>query len=200
MGYAIATAAAERGAHVVLVSGPTALEVPRGVQRVDVRSTEEMFRAAQKHFTNSTIAVFAAAVADYRAAEISPSKIKRGAGSMTVRLEPNPDILATLAREKGGRLVVGFAAETDRLAENARKKLAGKNADLIVANDVTTSGAGFNLDTNIVILFARDGREQSLPQLTKTEVAQRILDEVLRLRGVSPAASPDKPARARAGD
>lgn len=196
MGYAIAQAAATRGARVVLVSGPTGLETPQGVQRVDVRSTEEMLRAVQKNFPASTIAIFAAAVADYRAAETSTAKIKRGAGSMTLRLEPNPDILATVAREKGDRLIVGFAAETDNVAENARKKLVQKNADLIVANDVSKTGAGFNIDTNIVTFFARDGRELALPQLSKIEVAQKILDEALRLRGVLRT----RPAAVRAGD
>jgi phosphopantothenoylcysteine decarboxylase / phosphopantothenate---cysteine ligase len=196
MGYAIAEAAAARGAHVVLVSGPTALETPPGVERVDVRSTDEMLRAVQKSFSASTIAIFAAAVADYRAAETSPSKIKRGADSMTIRLEPNPDILATVARDKGERLIVGFAAETDSVAENARKKLLQKNADLIVANDVSVTGAGFNVDTNIVTFLSRDGQEVALPQLSKAEVAQKILNEALRLRG----ALRSKPASLRAGD
>lgn len=196
MGYAIAEAAAARGAHVVLVSGPTALDAPERVERVDVRSTEQMLAAAQQHFRSSTLAIFAAAVADYRPAEIATSKIKRGAGALTIRLEPNPDILATVARDKGERLVIGFAAETENVAENARKKLAGKGADLIVANDVTEEGAGFNVDTNIVTFFSRDGREVKLPQLRKTEIANKILDEALRLR----AALRTKPAAHRAGD
>ncbi len=196
MGYAIAEAAAARGAHVVLVSGPTALETPQGVERVDVRSTEEMLRAVQKNFPASTVAIFAAAVADYRAEKNFASKIKRGEEALTIHLQPNPDILATMARDKGERLVVGFAAETNNVAENARKKLAAKNADLIVANDVTAEGAGFNMDTNIVTFFARDGREVVLPKLSKMEVAQRILDEALRLR----AALRGKPATQRAGD
>jgi phosphopantothenoylcysteine decarboxylase / phosphopantothenate---cysteine ligase len=103
---------------------------------------------------------------------------------MTLRLEPNPDILVGIAREKGERLVVGFAAETENVAENARKKLTTKNADIIVANDVNAEGAGFDHDTNIVTLFSRDGRDLPLPRMSKTEVAQRILDEALRLRGV----------------
>jgi phosphopantothenoylcysteine decarboxylase / phosphopantothenate---cysteine ligase len=196
MGYALAEAAAARGAHVVLVTGPTALETPQGVDRVDVRSTEEMLRAVQQHFTASTIAIFAAAVADYRVAEPSASKIKRGAGSLSIRLEPNPDILATVAHEKGDRLIVGFAAETGNLPENARTKLIQKNADLIVANDVSAAGAGFNVDTNIVTLFARDGREVELPRMSKAEVAQKILEEALRLRGVLRS----KPAALRSGD
>jgi phosphopantothenoylcysteine decarboxylase/phosphopantothenate--cysteine ligase len=181
MGYAVAEAAAQRGAKVILISGPTALETPAGVTRVDVRTAAEMLRSVEENFTAATIAIFAAAVADYRPAEVASQKIKKTAGDITLRLEPNPDILATIARKKGHRLIVGFAAETDKVAENARKKLTDKNADLIVANDVTAEGAGFNVDTNIVTLFARDGRDLALPKLTKHEVAQRMLDEVVRL-------------------
>jgi phosphopantothenoylcysteine decarboxylase / phosphopantothenate---cysteine ligase len=181
MGYAVAEAAAQRGAKVILISGPTALETPAGVTRVDVRTAAEMLRAVERHFAQATTAVFAAAVADYRPADVASQKIKKTAGEMTLRLEPNPDILATLARKKGNRLIVGFAAETGKVAENARKKLAEKNADLIVANDVTAEGAGFDVDTNIVTLFARDGRDLPLPKMTKREVAHRILDEVLRM-------------------
>jgi phosphopantothenoylcysteine decarboxylase/phosphopantothenate--cysteine ligase len=184
MGYAVARAAARRGAKVVLVTGPTALETPGGVERVDVRSAEDMLRAVEARFPGCTLAIFAAAVADYRAVERSGSKIKRTEDALTLRLEPNPDILATVAREKGDRLVVGFAAETDNVAENARKKLAQKNADVMVANDVTAEGAGFDVDTNLVTLLSSDGRDLALPRLTKAEVAERILDEVLRLRGV----------------
>jgi len=184
MGYAVARAAARRGAKVVLVTGPTALETPGGVERIDVRSAEDMLRAVEARFPECTLAIFAAAVADYRAVEPSESKIKRTQDALTLRLEPNPDILATVAREKGERLVVGFAAETDSVAENARKKLAQKNADVMVANDVTAEGAGFDVDTNMVTLLSSDGRDLPLPRLTKAEVAERILDEVLRLRGV----------------
>jgi len=181
MGYAVAEAAAQRGAKVILISGPTALETPAGVTRIDVRTAVEMLNAVQRHFAEATTAIFAAAVADYRPAEAAAHKIKKTGGEFTLRLEPNPDILATVARKKGDRLIVGFAAETDRVAENARKKLQEKDADLIVANDVTAAGAGFDVDTNVVTLFARDGRDVALPKLTKREVADRILDEVVRL-------------------
>lgn len=184
MGYAIAVAAAARGARVILVSGPTALDAPEGVQRINVRSAEQMNEVVQKNFSDATIAIFSAAVADYRAAEPASSKIKRGAEEKTLRLVANPDILASAARGKGDRLIIGFAAETENLPENARKKLSAKNADLIVANDVTAEGAGFAVDTNIVTLFSRDGRDLPLPRLSKIEVAQRILDEALRLRAV----------------
>lgn len=196
MGYAVAEAAARRGATVVLISGPTSLETPKGVERLNVRSTEDMRRAVQDEFASCTIAVFAAAVADFRAAEKSSQKIKRGKEAVTLRLEPNPDILAAMAKDKGERLVIGFAAETEQVAENARKKLTQKNADMIVANDVSAEGAGFDVDTNIVTLFSRDGRDLPLPKLSKSEVAQRILDEALRLRGVLKS----KPASHRAGD
>jgi len=182
MGYAVAEAAANRGAKVFLVTGPTALETPAGVERIDVRSAEDMHRAVIDHFASSSIAVLAAAVADYRPAQQSATKIKKSGNALSISLEPTTDILADVARNKAATIVVGFAAETDHVAENARKKLTAKNADLIVANDVTAEGAGFELDTNIVTLFSRDGRDLPLPKLTKKEVAQRILDEVIRLR------------------
>ncbi|HKN22666.1 MAG TPA: bifunctional phosphopantothenoylcysteine decarboxylase/phosphopantothenate--cysteine ligase CoaBC, partial [Terracidiphilus sp.] len=196
MGYAVAETGARRGAKVILIAGPTALAAPEGVERVDVRTAEEMLAAARKHFPACSLAVFAAAVADYRPAEPANSKIKRSKEALTIRLELNTDILATLAKEKGERIVVGFAAETEQVAENARKKLAQKSADLIVANDVTAEGAGFDHDTNMVTLFSRDGRDLPLPRMSKGEVAERILDEAVRLRGVLRS----KPATHRAGD
>ena len=196
MGYAIAEQAARRGAKVVLVSGPTALEAPEGVERVAVRTAADMLSAVQARFAACTMGIFAAAVADYRAAAPAAEKIKRTAEALTIRLEPNPDILATVAKEKGERLIVGFAAETENVAENARKKLSAKNADLIVANDVTVEGAGFDKDTNVVTFFSRDARDLPLARMSKTDVANRILDEALRLRGVLRS----KPASQRAGD
>ena len=196
MGYAVAEAAARRGAKVILISGPTALETPEGIERVDVRTAGEMLRAVESRFAAASIAVFAAAVADYRPAEAASAKIKRTKEPLTIRLEPNPDILLAVAKNKGERVVVGFAAETDHVVENARKKLAQKNADMMVANDVSAEGAGFDVDTNIVTIFSRDGRDLPLPRLTKGEVAHRILDEVLRLRGVLRS----KPASYRGGD
>jgi len=181
MGYAVAEAAAERGANVVLISGPTALATPAGVSRVDVGTAAEMLAAVEKHFPSATFAVFAAAVADYRPVEPAKSKLKKTSEGFALELEPNPDILAACARKKGHRIVVGFAAETSQVAANARKKLDEKSLDLIVANDVTAEGAGFDVDTNVVTLFSRDGRDLPLPKLTKREVAHRILDEVLRL-------------------
>jgi phosphopantothenoylcysteine decarboxylase / phosphopantothenate---cysteine ligase len=181
MGYAVAEAAARRGAKVILISGPTALDCPAGVERVNVRSAEQMHNAAATHFANSSIAIMAAAVADYRPVVSAENKMKRGKEPIDLKLEPTTDILAALAKEKGSRLVVGFAAETQNVAENARKKLAAKHADVIVANDVTAEGAGFDIDTNIVTIFSVDGRDVALPKLTKAEVALRILDEIVRL-------------------
>ena len=185
MGYAVAEAAARRGAKVILVSGPVNLETPAGVERVDVRSAKEMHRAVIGQIAGASIAILAAAVADYRPMEQHAEKIKKDSDApLTISLEATTDILAEVAKNKGQRIIVGFAAETDHVAENARKKLLRKNADLIVANDVTAEGSGFDHDTNIVTLFSRDGRDLALPKLSKSEVAQRILDEVVRLRGV----------------
>jgi len=192
MGYAVAEAAAQRGAKTLLITGPTSLETPANVERIDVRTAEEMQRAVFEKIAESSIAIFAAAVADYRPAQVLDQKIKRNKDPFTLSLEPTTDILATAAKGKGDRLIVGFAAETQNVGENARKKLAAKNADLIVANDVTAEGAGFDLDTNIVTLFARDGRDLPLPKLTKREVAQRILDEVVRLRTVLSSTAPQR--------
>jgi phosphopantothenoylcysteine decarboxylase / phosphopantothenate---cysteine ligase len=184
MGYAVAEAAARRGARVILVSGPTSLDAPAGVIRIDVRTADEMHRAVEEKFPECSIAIFAAAVADYRPVAKLEQKIKRDKEPVTLSLQPTTDILASVAKDKGERLIVGFAAETQAVAENARKKLVAKNADMIVANDVTAEGAGFDHDTNIVTLFARDGRDLPLPRMSKSEVAQRILDEVVRLRAV----------------
>jgi phosphopantothenoylcysteine decarboxylase/phosphopantothenate--cysteine ligase len=182
MGYALAEAAERRGARVILVSGPTNLLPPAAAEFVPVRTTEEMARAVAERAGEATIVIGAAAVADFRPASPLPKKIKRG-GRMALELEPTPDILAGLAREKGSRLVVGFAAETDNVEGNARAKLAAKGLDLVVANDVTKEGAGFDVETNIVTLVARDGRSAELPRMTKRDVADRIFDEILRLRG-----------------
>jgi phosphopantothenoylcysteine decarboxylase/phosphopantothenate--cysteine ligase len=186
MGYALAEAAARRGAHVTLVSGPTDLSVPEGIDWIPVRSAEEMRSAVLSRVAEANIVVMAAAVADYRAATVETQKIKRGGASgserMTLALEPTPDILAELGRAKGPRILVGFAAETERIAENARAKLERKGADIIVANDVTAEGAGFDTDTNVVTLFLRDGREIPLPKLSKFEVANRIFDQILAIQ------------------
>jgi phosphopantothenoylcysteine decarboxylase/phosphopantothenate--cysteine ligase len=185
MGYALAEAAHRRGARVVLVSGPTDLKIPDGVDWVPVRATEEMHRAVRERAATANIVIMAAAVSDYRPAEQHDKKLKRGEGSFTLELEPTPDILAELGREKRGQILVGFAAETNAVAENARGKLARKGADMIVANDVTQEGAGFDTDTNIVTLYVRDGREIPLPKMSKFEVANQILDRVLEIQNPS---------------
>jgi phosphopantothenoylcysteine decarboxylase / phosphopantothenate---cysteine ligase len=183
MGYAVAEAAARRGAKVTLVSGPTALDAPQAVTRIDVRTAAEMYAAVTVRLAQCSIAIFAAAVADYRPRVAAGQKMKRGKEAITLELEPTLDILAMVAREnKGSRFVVGFAAETENVAENARKKLVAKHADLMVANDVSQAGAGFDVDTNIVTLFSADGRDLALPKLPKPEAAQRILDEIVRMR------------------
>ncbi|HXA78019.1 MAG TPA: bifunctional phosphopantothenoylcysteine decarboxylase/phosphopantothenate--cysteine ligase CoaBC [Candidatus Acidoferrales bacterium] len=185
MGYALAEAAVRRGAHVVLVSGPTDLPIPESVDWVAVRSTEEMRGAVRERASDSNVVIMAAAVADYRPVAAQSQKLKRGDKRLTLELEPTPDILAELGRDaaqRGRQVLVGFAAETDHLAENARAKLAHKGADMIVANDVTKQGAGFDTETNIVTLFIRGGQEIPLPKLSKFDVANRILDQVLEFQ------------------
>jgi phosphopantothenoylcysteine decarboxylase/phosphopantothenate--cysteine ligase len=186
MGYAIARAGRRRGARVILVSGPTALSAPSGVEVVQVVSTRQMREAVLERLAEATVVVKAAAVADYRPAQRSEQKIKKGQGAQLVlALEKNPDILAELGQLKTTQLLVGFAAETADLVENARKKLESKNLDLIVANDVSRSDAGFEVDTNAVRLFYRDGSSEELPLLSKDEVAQQLLDRIGRLRRTS---------------
>src|ERR1700684_4286045 len=183
MGYALAEAATRRGAHVILVSGPTDLKIPDGVDWVPVRATEEMHQAVRERSASANVVIMAAAISDYRPAAHYDQKLKRNEGRLTLGLEPTPDILAELGREKQrGRVLVGFAAETNAVAENARGKLARKGADIIVANDVTQEGAGFDADTNIVTIYSRDGREIPLPKMSKLEVANQILDRVLEIQ------------------
>jgi phosphopantothenoylcysteine decarboxylase/phosphopantothenate--cysteine ligase len=178
MGYAVAQAAAERGAQVVLVSGPVSLEVPRGVKLISVTTACEMHDAIMNDFAGCDAVVMAAAVADFRAAELSALKIKKKDDEFVVRLEKNPDILKELGSIKGDKILVGFCAETDHLVENALKKIDAKNLDIIVANDVTMEGAGFGTDTNIIKIIKRDGSIADLPLMTKLEAAHRVLNEI----------------------
>lgn len=182
MGYAMAEAAVHRGARVILISGPTALEPPTGVDFVSVTTAEEMHRAVLARVRECTVLVKAAAVADYRPASPQARKIKRAAGSAVLELEATPDILADVAREKGSRFFIGFAAETNDLAENARKKLESKRVDMVVANDVTQPGAGFDVETNAVSIFRANGDRVDVPCMSKLEVAHRVYDEMLRAR------------------
>jgi len=182
MGYALARAGLRRGASVALVSGPTSLEPPAGARLISVTTAAEMRRAVLEEFPNCTAVIMAAAVSDYRPSESSSSKMKRGKGSWELRLEPNPDILKELGAKKDGKLLVGFAAETDDLATNAKKKLREKNLDMIVANDVTQEGSGFDGDTNIATIVDRTGASRALPLMTKDELANQILDHLLALK------------------
>jgi phosphopantothenoylcysteine decarboxylase / phosphopantothenate---cysteine ligase len=182
MGYALARAAARRGAEVVLVSGPTALTTPAGVKLTPVNTAAEMRQAILDEYAACTAVIMAAAVADYHPAEFSAGKIKRGKGPLDVRLEPNPDILKELGRRKDGKLLIGFAAETGNLDANAEKKLREKNLDMIVANDVTKEGSGFDGDTNIATIFDCRGATRALPLMTKDELADKVFDHFLTLR------------------
>ena len=181
MGYAIAEAAARRGARVTLVSGPVALERPRGVETVPVTSTLDLYREVTERAKSADLVIQAAAPADFRPLEAARHKIKKTGEGMTLQLTPNPDVAAQLGRDKHeGQVLVAFAAETDDLIANARKKLDKKNADMVVANDVTQPGAGFAGDTNRVTLVTRsDARE--LPLMSKRDVADAILDRALEL-------------------
>ena len=178
MGYAIARVARRRGAEVTLVTGPTALRPPAGVQVVSVTTAEEMARAVQAAFASATVVIMGAAVADYRPRRTLDRKLKKAGQPLTLDLEANPDILRRLSTRKGRRLLVGFAAETNDLVSEARRKLADKRLDLIVGNDVTAPGAAFGGDTNAVHLIDAAGQEEALPVLAKEEVAERILDWV----------------------
>lgn len=182
MGYAIARAAAQRGAVVTLLSGPVSLEVPQGVTLVPFTTTQELMRCATERIAVQDILVQAAAPADYRAEQIAAHKIKKRDGNgLTLRLVENPDVAATLgAGKRADQVFVGFAAETDDMLQNAEAKLTAKNLDMIAANDVTAPGAGFDVDTNIVTLITSK-QSVSLPLMSKDEVAQRILTLALEL-------------------
>ncbi len=182
MGYAMARVAQQRGAHVTLVSGPTSLAPPRGVAFHSVRTACEMQQAVLNAYPQATMVVSAAAIADYRPAEVAPQKIKKGGGEFRISLDRNPDILAGLGQQKNGRLLVGFATETEDILQNAERKLKGKNLDMIVANDVTQEGAGFAHDTNIVTLIDRTGRVEPLTQMSKNAVAHAVYDRLLKLK------------------
>ena len=182
MGYAIAAAAARRGAEVTLISGPVALEKPDGVTRVFIESTRDLYHEMEARCEAQDVIIQAAAPADYRPEHVAEQKIKKnGDEPFDVHLVQNPDVAAMVGQHKRpGQILVGFAAETQNLSENAGKKLLKKNLDFIVGNDVTRPGAGFDVDTNIVTFYDAKG-ETALPQLLKSEVADRILDHVKEL-------------------
>ncbi len=180
MGYALAEAALRRGARVLLVSGPASITPPGAAEMTLVESAAEMRQAVLELLPQATIVIKTAAVADYRPKSTASQKIKRS-GPMTLELEPTADILADVARNKQSQIIVGFAAETQNVLENARKKLSSKSLDAIVVNDVSREGVGFDSDRNAVTIITHD-EVVEVPETTKWEVAQRVLDQVMRLR------------------
>lgn len=181
MGYALAEEARKQGADVILVSGPVQIPAPTGVDVVKVESAEEMFEAVLSFYERADIVIKTAAVADYRPKNTFDYKVKKKSGDSSIELERTKDILYELGQRKKHQLLIGFAAETDNVEEYARKKLEAKNADMIVANNVKTEGAGFGTDTNIVTLFKRDGSVTTLPMMSKTAVAGKIIEETTSL-------------------
>jgi phosphopantothenoylcysteine decarboxylase/phosphopantothenate--cysteine ligase len=178
MGYALAEEAKKQGAHVILVSGPVQLPKPSGIDVVSVESAEDMYQAVLNVFDEADIVIKTAAVADYRPRVSYDHKVKKQTGNVMIELERTKDILLELGKRKTKQILVGFAAETNNLAEYAQAKLKKKNADMIVANNVKAEGAGFGTDTNIVTLFKRDGTVSELPIMSKTAVAQKIIEEI----------------------
>jgi phosphopantothenoylcysteine decarboxylase/phosphopantothenate--cysteine ligase len=182
MGFALARAARRRGAEVILITGPTGLPAPRQVQCISVRSAAQMREAVLAHLDKASILLMAAAVSDYRPKQTAPGKIKKSEWKALLELERNSDILSEAGNRKGSRILVGFAAETENLLQNAQSKLKEKKLDLIVANDISLPGAGFEVDTNIVKMIDCAGKVEELPLMTKEELADRILDRVAQLR------------------
>lgn len=182
MGYALARAAAIRGANVVLISGPVSLPEPHGIEVIHVRTATEMRRAVMDNLAEATVIIKAAAVADYHVANVPRQKMKKTAMRLSLELDPTPDILAEVGQKKGDRLLIGFAAETENLVSEARRKMESKNCDMIVANLVGREGTGFEADENEVTLVMRTGESVKLPQSSKTDVADWIFDQALKLR------------------
>ncbi|KMM38730.1 bifunctional phosphopantothenoylcysteine decarboxylase/phosphopantothenate--cysteine ligase CoaBC [Guptibacillus hwajinpoensis] len=181
MGFALAEQAAKRGADVTLIAGPVSLPTPENVKRIDVVTADDMFQAVIKAADLADVVIKAAAVADYRPAQVATEKMKKSDDAMAIEMERTKDILWTLGQMKTNQILVGFAAESERLDEYAKKKLEKKNLDLICANNIKAEGAGFNKDTNVMTLMRRDGERVELPLQSKHEAANRILDEVKRL-------------------
>ncbi len=182
MGYAIARQAANRGANVILVSGPSGLidqPMPQNVTIVPVQSARDMFAAVQQHYHDAHVVIKAAAVADYRPKTVAAQKIKKSDGDMTLELERNPDILAWLGEHKQHQILMGFAAETNDVQQHALGKLQRKHLDFIAANDVTQNHSGFGTDTNQITVYGADGSVNALPVLSKTAAADKLLDMVL---------------------
>ncbi len=181
MGYALAAAAQQRGAQVTLISGPTKITPPSVEKIIFVRTALDMYQAVMDHYTEASVIIKAAAVADYRPASLSPEKIKKDKGMTEIALTRNPDIIAELGRKKRKSILVGFAMETQDLLANARQKLAKKNMDMIVANSLREEGAGFQTDTNIITIIDRNGKTTALGKMTKQAAAHRILDHIKTL-------------------
>lgn len=181
MGYAIAEAAVSAGAEVVLISGPVSINAPAGLKLIKVESAEEMYQAALNEFDYADVVIKTAAVSDYRPKAASEQKMKKQPGDEVLELERTKDILFELGQKKEKQILIGFAAETEQVEEYAKGKLMKKNADMIVANNVTAEGAGFGTDTNIVTLFKKDGSSEKLPLMTKKDVAVKILEEASKL-------------------
>jgi phosphopantothenoylcysteine decarboxylase/phosphopantothenate--cysteine ligase len=182
MGYAVAQAAAQRGARVILVSGPVSLKLPVGVQMIAVQTAQEMRKAVLEHLEESTIIIKTAAVADYYVADIPKQKLKKTATRLSLEMDPTPDILAEVGQKKGDRLLIGFAAETDNLLEEARRKMMQKKCDMLVANLVNRKGLGFESDHNEVDIITQTGQVVHAGPAEKSEIAERILDQVATLR------------------
>jgi phosphopantothenoylcysteine decarboxylase/phosphopantothenate--cysteine ligase len=182
MGYALAEAAEARGAHVILVSGPVHLPPPRGVQVIGVQTAIEMREKVMENLTNAGIVIKSAAVADFHLSKVPDQKVKKTAARLSLELDPTPDILAELGRKKGNYVLIGFAAETQNLTQEARRKLETKNCDMVVGNLVGGSETGFESDENEVILALRGGETIALPRASKRAIAERIFDEALKLR------------------
>jgi phosphopantothenoylcysteine decarboxylase / phosphopantothenate---cysteine ligase len=182
MGYALAEAAAARGAKVTLVSGPVHLPAPRGVEMLHVRTADEMRDAVFAHLHEAGIVIKAAAVADFHLSKVPEQKVKKTAARISMELDPTPDILAELGRKKGDRLLIGFAAETQNLVQEARRKLETKNCDMVVGNLVGGADLGFESDQNEVTLVLRTGETIPISRASKREIADRILDQVMKLR------------------
>jgi phosphopantothenoylcysteine decarboxylase/phosphopantothenate--cysteine ligase len=182
MGFAIAEAAARRGGHVILIAGPVNIPAPSGVDLIPVRTAQEMRQAVLQHLDDATIIIKAAAVADYYVAEIPKQKLKKTATRLSLELDPTPDILAEIGQRKGDRLLIGFAAETENLISEARRKMASKHCDMLVANQVGRDGVGLESDQNEVEIITRSGRTVHAGPAEKKEIAQIILDQVATLR------------------
>ena len=182
MGYALADAAVARGARVILVSGPVSLSPPYGVETIRVTTALEMRDVVMERLAESTIIIKSAAVADYHVASVPSQKVKKTAAKVSIDLDPTPDILAECGQKKGDRILIGFAAETQNMVEEAKRKMKSKNCDMVVGNLVSQQGIGFESDENEVTLVLRTGEVERIAQAPKREIADRILDRVQRLR------------------